>query len=67
MARCGAVYLAVGVEYQVQEGSFRTRNVVTEFSSHTYAMECYNSDEYQAIRVLRKNASEGDLVVVEGV
>ena len=63
----GATILARGGTSQQMEGTGRPRNVVIEFPSLQAALDCYNSDEYQAARAKRVGAGEADIVIVEGV
>jgi uncharacterized protein (DUF1330 family) len=49
------------------EGTGKARNVVIEFDSYQDAVDCFNSDEYQAARAKRIGAGEADIVIVEGV
>ena len=42
------------------------RHVVIEFESYADAKACYDSPEYQAASVIRNEASDGYVVVVEG-
>jgi uncharacterized protein (DUF1330 family) len=63
----GATILARGGTSQQMEGHGRPRNVVIEFPSLQAALDCYNSEEYQAARAKRVGAGEADIVIVEGV
>ena len=65
-ARFGAKFLVRGGAQSVVEGSMRPRSVVLEFPSLQAAMDCYNSPDYQAALALRKDASAGDLCIIEG-
>lgn len=67
LERCNAQFLTRGGTHEVREGNFRTRNVVIEFSTYQHALDCYNAEEYIEIKALRENASDGDLVIVEGL
>ena len=51
--------------YVQLEGNDRSRNVVARFPSLEAAVECYNSDKYQAAVGHAKLSSVRDLVVVE--
>ena len=62
----GAVFLARGGESHGMEGTHRGRNVVIEFPSVQAALDCYNSDEYQAAKAIRLTAAKADMVIVEG-
>ena len=64
--RFGARFLARGGETRGLEGRARGRNVVIEFASMEDAMGCYESDEYQAAKAIRREAAEGELLIVEG-
>ena len=65
-ATFGGRFLARGAALENPEGAMRARNVVIEFPSAEQARACYHSPEYQAARALRVNASNGDLIIMEG-
>jgi uncharacterized protein (DUF1330 family) len=50
---------------QLVEGAPGDVTVVLKFASKAEAMECYDSPEYQAIKHLRTNNSEGTMVAVD--
>ena len=62
----GAKFLVRGGRYEAVEGPARGRNVVIEFESYDVALACYRSAEYQAAAQFRRNASMGEILVVEG-
>lgn len=62
----GGKFLARGGAYKQLEGRDRPRNVVAWFPSLNAAETCYNSDTYQEALSHAKDASERDLVIVEG-
>ena len=62
----GGRFLVRGGPFVCMEGGSRDRNVVIEFPSYDAAIECYNSPEYQEVLKFRTDASEGDLIIVEG-
>ena len=62
----GRILAGAGQHTQL-EGNGKARNVVIEFDSYQAAVDCYNSDEYQAARAKRLGAGEADIVIVEGV
>jgi uncharacterized protein (DUF1330 family) len=62
----GANFLARGGQYHVLEGQARGRNVVIEFPSLQAAVDCYNSQEYQAAKAIRITVADGEMLVVEG-
>jgi len=59
--------LARGGQHSQMEGDGKARNVVIEFDSYQDAVDCFNSDEYQAARAKRLGAGEADIVIVEGI
>lgn len=65
--RYGANFLARGGPFEVLEGPARKRNVVIEFPSMEMAVNCYNSDEYQAAKAIRMTVAEAEMLVVEGM
>ncbi|MEO8536788.1 MAG: DUF1330 domain-containing protein [Betaproteobacteria bacterium] len=62
----GGRYLVRGGQSETPEGSVRRRTVVVEFDDYAAALACYRSPEYVIALALRKEASAGDLVVIEG-
>lgn len=64
--RFGANFLARGGAVTQLEGQGRARNVVIEFPSVQHALDCYNSQEYQAALKIRKETADSDLMIVEG-
>jgi uncharacterized protein (DUF1330 family) len=63
----GARFLVRNGESQVPEGGLTgRRHVVIEFDSYETAKACYNSPEYRAAIEIRREASTGDLIVIEG-
>ncbi|EBA08977.1 DUF1330 domain-containing protein [Sagittula stellata] len=65
IAAHGGEFIARGGRYVQLEGRDRPRNVVARFASVEAAVECYNSDAYQAALEHARGASERDLMVVE--
>jgi Uncharacterized conserved protein len=63
----GARFLVRGGAIGAEEGKSRGRNVVVEFPSYEAALACYNSETYQRARAIRRQYSEGELIVVEGI
>ncbi len=62
----GARFLVRGGTFEKMEGNARSRNVVLEFPSYQAALDCYGSPEYAAAIALRINASDSDLIIIEG-
>lgn len=65
-AKFGARFVVRAGPFETMEGSSRSRNVVIEFPSYQAALDCYRSAEYQAAIELRRPASVGDLIIIEG-
>ncbi len=63
----GAKFLVRGGANQVKHGEMPfDRHVVLEFESYALAKACYESPEYRAAEVIRNEASDGYVVVIEG-
>jgi len=62
----GGVPLVRGGKSKSYEGDDFIRTVVWEFPSYEKAIECHNSDEYQAGWSLAKNTTKRHMQVVEG-
>ncbi len=62
----GAHFLARGGPYHILEGQARGRNVVIEFPSVQAALDCYNSPEYQAAKIIRQSVADAEMLIVEG-
>lgn len=60
-------YRIHGGPYEPVEGSWSGDLVVIEFPSMEQARAWYHSDAYQAIRALRMDNTEGDVLLVAGV
>lgn len=65
-AEFGARFLVRAGDFEAVEGTPRARNVVIEFPSYEAALACYRSPAYQTAIGFRQDASEGDLVIIEG-
>jgi uncharacterized protein (DUF1330 family) len=67
VARHGGRYLVRGGEHEVVEGDWRpNRLVVIEFDDMDAARAFWSSDDYRAAAEVRRSASVGSLVLVEG-
>ena len=63
----GAKFLVRGGANEVKHGALAfDRHVVLEFESYEVAKACYESPEYKAAEVIRNEASDGYVVVIEG-
>lgn len=65
-AEFGARFLVRAGQFETVEGTSRSRNVVIEFPSYEAALACYRSPAYQKAIAFRHDASQGDLVIIEG-
>lgn len=64
----GGRYLIRGGAVETLEGSVPDRRlVIIEFPSVEQAKTWHSSPEYQPLITLRQSASDGDVIVVEGV
>lgn len=62
----GARYVTRGGQSEIPEGKARSRCVVIEFPDYAAAQACYRSAEYAEARKLRLDASDADILIVEG-
>ena len=62
----GGKPLIRGGQHKTYEGDDFIRTVVWEFPSYEKAIECHNSEEYQAGWNLAKNTTKRHMQVVEG-
>lgn len=64
----GGHFIARGGPHQLLDGNVEAnRVVIIEFDSYEKALEWYNSDNYQALKLKRLVASKGNLIAVQGV
>ena len=56
-----------GPATEAEEPLGRARHVVCEFPSYQAALDCYNSETYQAARKHREDAGTVTIVLVEGL
>jgi uncharacterized protein (DUF1330 family) len=62
----GARFLIRAGDFEQVEGCSRGRHVVLEFKDYATALACYRSPEYQRAILLRREAADTDLIVIEG-
>ncbi len=62
-----ARFLARAGRYFAAEGVARSRNTIVEFPSYEAAVNCWQSDDYQALRQRRLGGADIELVIVEGI
>ncbi len=67
LPRFGGKFLARGGASDILEGEGHPRHVVIEFPSYADALAFYSDPEYQENMKIRQAASEGTIIVVEGV
>jgi uncharacterized protein (DUF1330 family) len=65
-AKYGGRFLVRGGQFEAVEGGSRSRNVVIEFASYQAALDCYRSPEYTTAMALRQDASDADILIIEG-
>ena len=61
----GGVFIARGGRYVQKEGREYPRNVLVRYPTYEAAVEAYESDDYQAIVGLAKEASDRLLTILE--
>lgn len=67
LKKYGARFLVRNGESQVVRGQLGSRrHVIIEFDSYAIAKACYDSPEYQAAAKIRDEASEAELIIIEG-
>jgi uncharacterized protein (DUF1330 family) len=59
------VFIARGGRYEQKEGKEYPRHVLIRFPTYDKAVEAYESDDYQAIVGIAKEASDREFVIVE--
>jgi uncharacterized protein (DUF1330 family) len=68
IARHGGKYLARGGQAEQLEGEWEPKRVVLlEFPSYADAKEWWSCDAYRPLKELRRSASVGNILLVEGV
>ncbi|MBN8726282.1 MAG: DUF1330 domain-containing protein [Xanthomonadales bacterium] len=60
-------YRIHGGPYELLEGAWSSELIVIAFPSMKQARDWYESDAYRAIRSLRVEHTEGDVLLVQGV
>lgn len=64
----GGRFLVRGGRFEAPDGGvIGDRHVVIEFDSYETALACYHSPEYREALAIRKRASQGFTIIVEGV
>ena len=65
-AKFGGRFIVRGGAFEAVMGSARARNVVIEFPSYADALDCWNSELYQAAKAKQRGGVDADIVVIEG-
>ncbi|MGF1476160.1 MAG: DUF1330 domain-containing protein [Geminicoccaceae bacterium] len=64
----GGTFIIRGGDHETLEGAKpRQRIVLISFPSRSAARAFYDDDDYQAIAAIRRRASDGGLILIEGV
>lgn len=66
LAKFGGRFLARAGQFEVAEGNARSRNALIEFPSYQAAVDCWNSEEYQNVKLIRVGGAEMDIIILEG-
>lgn len=68
IAKFGGKPLVRGGDFEVIEGTYQpNRMVMLEFADMATLKAWYNSDEYAALKDMRKSSSSSNIVAVEGM
>jgi uncharacterized protein (DUF1330 family) len=67
ITRFGGRFLVVGGRCETAEGQSKPRNVIISFDSYETARNCWHSEEYATVALLREGAAIVDVVIAEGV
>ena len=70
----GPIVKKYGGEFIVRGGKFNNvlgnwnyaRNIVIKFPTYEIALDWYNSEEYEPIKKIREDNSEGNIIIIEG-
>jgi uncharacterized protein (DUF1330 family) len=65
-ARFGAELIAGKGRFETREGPQFARQLIVRFESYEQALACYDSAEYAPAKKLAQQASDRELVIVEG-
>ena len=66
VAAFGGQYLVRGGAFDVPEGNTKDRHVVIEFKDFETAKAAYADPGYAEAMAIRKSASTGDIMIIEG-
>lgn len=68
VTKYGGRFIVRGGKYERLEGDWQPKRLVLlEFPSVEQAKRWYDSDEYRPLKAMRLKASNGNLILVEGV
>ena len=65
-ARFGAELIAGKGQVETREGPQYARQLIVRFASYEQALACYDSAEYAPAKKLAQQASDRELVILEG-
>jgi uncharacterized protein (DUF1330 family) len=65
-ARFGAELIAGKGQFETREGPQFARQLIVRFESYEQALACYDSAEYAPAKKLAQQASDRELIIVEG-
>jgi uncharacterized protein (DUF1330 family) len=65
-ARFGAELIAGKGQFETREGPQFARQLIVRFESYEQALACYDSAEYATAKKFAQQASDRELVIVEG-
>ena len=63
----GGEYIVRSGKYEVVQGEWKyPRNVIIKFPSYQSAIDFYKSDEYEPVKKIREENSNGNIIIIEG-
>ena len=64
----GGEYIVRSGKYEIVQGEWLyPRNVIIKFPSYQNAVDFYKSDEYEPVKKIREDNSEGNCIIIEGI
>ena len=66
VAKNSGTFLVRGGHQTEYETHGYQRTVIVEFDSYKHALDCYNSEEYQPIKKIREDNSDGNVILIDG-
>ena len=63
----GGEYIVRSGKYEIVQGEWLyPRNVIIKFPSYQNAVDFYKSDEYEPVKKIREDNSNGNIILIEG-